>query len=149
MSPALSIPNDERRIFAARLGALPATAAFIDAFCARNGLGSADALRLTLVVEELFTNSVLHGYGGECDAPIEVALATAAGGEIALVYEDAAHPYDPLSQFAAAPEHLIGTVESRPTGGLGIHLVRELAASVCYAREAGRNRLTLRMVCER
>ena len=138
----------ERRVFAARLGALPATATFVDAFCARNGLGSADALRLTLVVEELFTNSVLHGYGGECDAPIEVALAAAAG-EVALHYEDAAPPYDPLSRFAAAPDHVHGTVESRPAGGLGIHLVRELVASARYAREAGRNRLWLRMVCQR
>ena len=148
MSAALSIPDGERRVFAARLSALPATAAFIEAFFARNGLGSADALRLSLVVEELFTNSVMHGYGGECDAPVEVALAAAAG-EIALLYEDAARPYDPLARFAAAPDHLLGTVESRPTGGLGVHLVRELVASARYAREADRNRLWLRMVCQR
>jgi serine/threonine-protein kinase RsbW len=148
MSTALSIPGFERRAFAARLTALPATAAFVDAFCAGNGLGSDDALRLTLIVEELFTNSVVHGYGGECDAPIEVAL-TAAAGEIALLYEDAARPYDPLSRFAAAPGHLHGTVESRPAGGLGIHLVRELVAGARYAREEGRNRLWLRMVCHR
>lgn len=145
MSAEPFIPG-ERRVFAARLTALPATAAFIDAFCASNGFGSADALRLTLVVEELFTNSVMHGYGGECDAPIEVALA-AADGEIALLYEDAAPAYDPLGEFATAPDHLLGTVESRPAGGLGIHLVRELAADARYAREEGRNRLWLRMVC--
>jgi len=148
MSAPLSIPGGERRAFAARLGALPATATFIDAFCARNGIGSADALRLTLVVEELFTNSVMHGYGGECDAPIEVTLAAAAG-EIALLYEDAAPAYDPLAEFPAAPDHLHGTVESRPTGGLGVHFVRELVASSRYAREADRNRLWLRMVCQR
>jgi serine/threonine-protein kinase RsbW len=148
MSTALSTPGGERRVFAARLSALPAATAFIDAFCERHGLASADALRLTLVVEELFTNSVVHGYGGESDAPIEVALV-AATGEIALLYEDAARPYDPLSRFAAAPEHLHGTVESRPAGGLGIHLVRELVAGARYAREAERNRLWLRMVCSR
>ena len=148
MSAALSIPGGEHRAFAARLSALPATAAFVDAFCARHGIGSADALRLTLVVEELFTNSVVHGYGGEGDAAIEVTLAAAAG-EIALLYEDAAHPYDPLAQFAAAPDHLHGTVESRPAGGLGIHLVRELVEGARYAREDGRNRLWLRLACER
>jgi serine/threonine-protein kinase RsbW len=148
MSAPLSIPGGERRVFAARLHALPATAAFVDAFCASNGIGSADALRLTLVVEELFTNSVVHGYGGDCDAPIEMALALDAGG-IALFYEDAAHPYDPLSRFDEAPDHLDGTVESRPTGGLGIHLVSELVDEARYAREEGRNRLWLRMVCER
>ena len=147
MSAGLSIPGGERRVFVAQLGALRATAAFIEAFCARNALGSADALRLTLVVEELFTNSVLHGYGGECDAQIEVTLAAAAG-EIALLYEDAAPAHDPIPQFAAAPDHLHGTVESRPAGGLGVHLVGEMIASARYAREAGRNRLWLRLICE-
>ena len=148
MSASLSTPGAERRVFAARLHSLPATAAFVDAFCAGNGIGSADALRMSLVVEELFTNSVVHGYGGDCDAPIEMALALDAGA-IALFYEDAAHPYDPLSRFDTAPDHLHGTVESRPTGGLGIHLVSELVDDARYAREEGRNRLWLRMVCER
>ena len=148
MPDTLSTTGGERRVFAARRAALPAAAAFVDAFCDRNRIGRADALRLTLVVEELFTNSITHGYGAECDAPIEIALA-AAPGEIALLYEDAARPYDPLSRYAAAPDHLLGTVESRPAGGLGIHLVRELVASARYAREAERNRLWLRMVCQR
>ena len=143
-----STTGGERRVFAARLSALPAAAAFVDVFCARNRIGRADALRLTLVVEELFTNSITHGYGVECDAPIEVALAAAAD-EIALLYEDAAPPYDPLSRYAAAPDKLLATVESRPAGGFGIHLVRELVASARYAREAGRNRLWVRMVCQR
>lgn len=148
MPKTLSTTDGERRAFAARLSALPAAAGFVDAFCVRNGIGRADALRLTLVVEELFTNSIAHGYGAECDAPIEMALAATAG-EIALVYEDAAREYDPLSRYAEAPDHLHATVEARPTGGLGIHLVRELVASARYAREEGRNRLWLRMVRQR
>jgi len=151
------MPDGERRVFAARLAALPATAAFVDAFCARNELASADALRLTLVVEELFTNTVVHGYRGESDAPIEVTLAAAAGtievtlaaaaGTIEVLYEDAAPRYDPLAQLAAAPDHLHGTVESRPAGGLGIHLIGELVTGACYAHEDGRNRIGFRMIC--
>jgi serine/threonine-protein kinase RsbW len=144
MPEPLSTADGERCGFAARLAAMPAAVAFVEAFCARNGVDRSDALRLTLVVEELFTNSVTHGYRGECDAPIEIALA-AAGGEIALLYEDAAPAYDPLSRYAAAPDHLHAAVESRPVGGLGLHLVRELAAGASYAREAERNRLRLRM----
>jgi serine/threonine-protein kinase RsbW len=127
---------------------MPAAAAFVEDFCARKRIGRADALRLTLVVEELFTNSVTHGYGFECDEPIEIALSAAAS-EIALLYEDAAPPYDPLAPHAAAPDHLQATVESRPVGGLGVHLVRELAAGATYAREGGRNRLRLRLACGR
>ena len=148
MSATLSIPGGERCAFAARLDQIPATAAFIEAFCARNGIAMPDALRLTLIVEELFTNSVLHGYGGDCEAPIEVVLTTDSG-DITLLYEDAADEYDPLAECAAEPDHLHGAVESRPVGGLGLHLVSELAADARYAREAGRNRLWLRIAVER
>ena len=148
MPEPLSTTDGERRAFAARLAALPAAAAFVEEFCARHRIDRADALRLTLVVEELFTNSVTHGYRGESDAPIEIALC-AASDEIALLYEDAAPAYDPLSRYATAPDHLHATTESRPVGGLGIHLVRELAAGASYAREAERNRLRLRMARRR
>lgn len=148
MPEQLSTAEAERRVFAARLAAMPAAAAFLEDFCARNRIGRADALRLTLVVEELFTNSVMHGYGVECDEPIEIALS-ATISEIALLYEDAAPAYDPLSPFTVAPDHLNAAVESRPVGGLGIHLVRELAAGASYAREGGRNRLRLRLASDR
>ena len=121
---------------------LPATAAFVASFCARHGIARNDALRLTLIVEELFTNSVAHGYGGECDAPIDVALSVDAG-VVTLVYEDAAPSFDPLSRPPVPPAELAASVESRPVGGLGIHLVKQLVASAHYAREDGRNRLRL------
>ena len=142
MHPPISTPAGDRRVFAARFGVLPATAAFVASFCERHGIARNDALRLTLIVEELFTNSVAHGYGGECDAPIDVALS-ADEGEITLVYEDAAPPFDPLSRPPVPPAELAASVESRPVGGLGIHLVKQLVASAHYAREDGRNRLRL------
>ena len=65
MPAPISTPAGERRVFEARFGMLPATAAFVAGFCARHGIARNDALRLTLIVEELFTNSMAHGYGGE------------------------------------------------------------------------------------
>ena len=111
-----SIPAAERRVFAARLSVLPATAAFVAGFCARHDIAHDDALRLTLIVEELFTNSVMHGYGGESDAPIELALATGAG-EVTLVYDDAAPPFDPLARSRSRRTTCAAPLESRPVGG--------------------------------
>ncbi len=134
----------EERSFAAQLGRLPETAAFVEAFCHRHGVGHSDALRLTLVVEELFTNTVEHGYHGDSDALIRVVLAV-DGDAVALLYEDRAPPHDPLSPSPDAGTDPDATLGSRPIGGLGMLLVTQLAASARYAREEGCNRLWLKV----
>jgi serine/threonine-protein kinase RsbW len=132
----------ERADFPARLSALPDTAAFARAFCDRLGIGHDDALKLTLIIEELFTNTVEHGYRAESDAPIRIGLAL-RGGAVTLLYEDSAPRYDPLSSASARPPTLGDEIETRPTGGLGVHLVRELTSNARYAYEDGSNRLWL------
>ncbi len=118
------------------------TRAFVEGFCAKRGLAQRDTLRLLLIVEELFTNTVVHGYGGECDEPIAITL-NAEIGRASLVYEDAARPYDPLARLAAPRTELAESVEQRPVGHLGVHLVAGLAEEARYNFEDGRNRLTL------
>ena len=134
----------EHGVFRATLSVLPETASFIVNFCNLHGVGSTDALRLTLIVEELFTNAVAHGYGGECDAPIHIALS-ADIGSVGLLYEDAAPPYDPSSPLSGLAANLAGAVESRPIGKLGIHLIRELTDGARYLHGDGRNRIWLRL----
>jgi len=126
----------------ARFALIPTTAAFADAFCARHAIERAVALRLRLVIEELFTNTVNHGYGGESDAVIRIALAL-DDGDLVLQYEDAAPAFDPRERWSAPPAGLDQSVDDRPVGGLGVHLVGELVRDARYSREAGHNRLTL------
>lgn len=90
----MSLPAGEHAVFPARLAAPPETAAFARDFCERNGVSRDDALRLTLIIEEFFTNTVEHGYRTESDAPIRVTLA-ASGPHVTVLYEDAAPAYDP------------------------------------------------------
>jgi anti-sigma regulatory factor (Ser/Thr protein kinase) len=118
------------------------TRVFVEGFCASRGLAQPDALRLLLIVEELFTNTIAHGYGGECDEPIAITLR-AEVGRASIVYEDAARPYDPLARLSAARPELAVAVEQRPVGHLGVHLVAGLAEDARYTYEGGRNRLTL------
>jgi len=113
-------------------------------FCRRHGIGHRDALRLTLIVEELFTNTVRHGYRGDCDLPIRIALC-AEETAVSLCYEDAAPPYDPLARFASASSALSAPFEARHVGGLGIVLVGVLAEGAHYAYEGGWNRLWLKV----
>jgi serine/threonine-protein kinase RsbW len=136
--------SGEHRVFEARMSALPDTATFVEGFCSLHGIAGADVLRLTLIVEELFTNTVEHGCRGQHDASIHITLSADAG-EVRLLYEDTAGPYDPLSRLSASATDLAVAPEQRPIGGLGIHLVRQLTRSARYVNEDGRNRLWLRL----
>jgi anti-sigma regulatory factor (Ser/Thr protein kinase) len=53
---------------------------------------------------------------------------------------DDGHEFDPLAK--EAPD-LTLSVEDRPIGGLGIHLLRNLTDGMSYERRDGLNRLTL------
>lgn len=133
--------HGERRVFAARLAALSEAATFAQDFCQREHIGHPVALRLTLVVEELFTNTVRHGYGGDSDAPIAIALS-AAGDEVTLYFEDAAPRFDPLPYMHSPPADLDAPSQARGVGGLGLHLVAQMSTHIRHAYADG-NRLWL------
>ena len=136
----------EERVFQARLAAAADGSAFAQDFCERHGVGHGDALRLALIVEELFVNTVRHGYRQECDAPIRIGLSRERE-EIALFYEDAAPRYDPLARLSKPPASLAEPLEARPVGGLGVYLVGRLVRNARYAHEDGCNRLWLSLPC--
>lgn len=131
---------DEPRALTARYAAIDEAAALVSDFCARHAIDRRLELKLTLVLEELITNTIEHGFGAESDAPIRVALSESGAG-FALFYEDAAPPFDPLAHDAASPASVDAPLDDRPIGGLGIHLIGRIAGSARYAREADRNRV--------
>ena len=136
----------DQRTFPARMAMLAETAAFVEAFCNRAAVARDDALRLTLIVEELFTNTIAHGHRGDSDAPVDIRLLRDAG-DIEIVFEDRAPAHDPTERLRTPPSSLGATLDERPVGGLGLQLVAGLAASFRYAREQERNRLQLVLKC--
>lgn len=122
---------------AARMACLGDATAFVEAFCAGHGIGHADAMFLVLVVEELFTNTVTHGHGGDSDAPVRIDLE-ARTAEVELRYEDRAPAFDVLA--ARVPDRPDEPLDKLSPGGEGLHLVRALADHARYAREEGCNR---------
>lgn len=131
---------DRTTMLSARMEQLRRLRGFLETFCAEAGLAHDDCLRVNLVLEELFTNTVRHGYGGESDAPIWVSLSSAPG-KLHVTYEDTAPPFNPyvgLPEFA--PD---STIRTRKIGGLGVLLTRKLAKSRDYAYLYGRNRIRL------
>lgn len=144
MTQSTQAPNGERREFPACLACLPATAAFAQDFCARNRIAPPVLLRLTLVIEELFTNTVTHGHGGDCDAPIAITLSVADGG-VTLCYEDVAPRFDPLPYMRTPPENLDAPPPARAVGGLGLHLVGQMATHIRHSYASG-NQLYLTLL---
>lgn len=131
---------DRAEQFLARLEQLWPMQQFLEKFCSDSGLPRAAYLRLNLVLEELFTNTVKHGHRGDCDAPVWIAVSR-GGDTLFVVYEDKAPPFNPYSHLS---EPVIdATVSMRKIGGLGVLLTKELAATRDYAYLFGRNRIRL------
>jgi serine/threonine-protein kinase RsbW len=124
----------------ARLARMRDLRAFLEAFCAASGVASDPCLRLNLVLEELFTNTVRHGHGGDCDAPVWVSLARQAD-QVRITYEDMGPPFNPYASLQAPSAD--GSLEARKLGGLGVLLTQEMAKSRDYAYLFGRNRIRL------
>ena len=131
---------DEPRALTARYAAIDEAAALVSDFCARHAIDRRLELKLTLVLEELITNTIEHGHGGESDAPIRVALS-ASDAALSLFYEDAAPAFDPLAHDAERAASVDAPLDERPVGGLGLHLIRQTATHARYAREGDCNRV--------
>jgi len=129
------------RTFAARMDAFPQIAAFVAEVCADARVGQDAEFRLTLILEELFTNTVVHGHGGDCEAPVRVALDVQPG-QVDVIYEDTCPGFNPFAAATTPPDDSV-PLEDRLVGGLGLVLVARLCSRAEYTRLAGGNRIAL------
>lgn len=126
--------------FPAELGQLAAVLAFVEGAGRRLGLAEPALLKLLVVAEELYLNTVQHG--GEHPGPVRLRLQR-QDQVLVFHYEDAAPEYDP---FAQAPQALLDApLSRRPVGRLGVVLVEGFARTSEYARVDGRNCIRLRL----
>jgi anti-sigma regulatory factor (Ser/Thr protein kinase) len=133
----MSLPADSAR-FPADAAQLGAVLAYAEGRCEALGLGHDVGLRVVLIVEELFVNTV--SYGDCAGQAVELALAL-QGDELALRYEDPGVAFDPFSRLAdGEPEK---PLEQRRVGGLGVVLIDGFCSRRHYARIDGRNRIDL------
>jgi anti-sigma regulatory factor (Ser/Thr protein kinase) len=94
---------------------------------------------VSLAIEELVTNCIKYGYKDSNGHTIDFLLRV-DGETLRLEVIDDGSPFNPLE--APRPD-LSLPPEQRPIGGLGLHLLRELADEMRYERRDGTNRLTL------
>ncbi|WP_292364874.1 MULTISPECIES: ATP-binding protein [unclassified Methanoculleus] len=121
----------------ADLGALANIADFLAETLA--GCGEDLVFAVQLAVDEACSNTILYGYGGREAGTITIAC-TADDDAVYVTITDDGVAFDPLT---APPPLLDVPAEERPIGGLGIHFIRTAMDSVTYAREGGKNVLSM------
>ena len=130
--------------FSAELNQLPLAVGFASRACAEAGLPPDACLKAELVIEELFSNTVRHGYGisttGQ-ERPIWISIIR-DDDSVIISYQDAAAHHNPLVEDPDLAER---TVARRHIGGLGRVLVRDLPEDVSYSVEDGCNTVRFRL----
>src|SRR5882724_11766827 len=114
--------------------------AFADEFAQECSLPDDERLRLLVILEELFTNTVTHGHGPHSAGGSITVAPGWRTGRLRISFVDDGLPFDPL---AFGTPDLDAAGEERPIGGLGIHIVRSLVDHARYRRQGSRNHLHL------
>ena len=94
---------------------------------------------VNVALDELLANALSHGQSGRdpCSVTIEVELDQE---HVTVILTDDGTPFDPFGRDA--PDTGL-SVEDRPIGGLGLHLVGQLMDQVSYQRRDGHNIVVL------
>ena len=108
----------------------------LESFADAHDIPMATMARLNILADELAANVAMHARG----ATHFEATTRYADGTLTFSIADDGAPFDPLAQ--ASPD-TDAALEDRDIGGLGIHLVREMATSCAYHHDGSRNILTL------
>jgi anti-sigma regulatory factor (Ser/Thr protein kinase) len=95
----------------------------------------------SLVLEEVLSNIIRHGYDDTTRHEISVYLRVVEE-RVELEVVDDGRDFDPLT---VRPVDIHESLEQRKVGGLGVHLLRTLASEVRHLRTAGRNHLHVRI----
>ena len=104
------------------------------------GLDDKVTYKLSLAVDEIATNIVVHGYeeagrSGVLDIQVETDSRS-----LTVIIEDDGVPFDPRESELPSSEDLNRSLETRPIGGLGVFLAFEGVDEFKYERSGGRNR---------
>lgn len=126
----------ERR-FGRDVASLSAIVAFVREFLAAHGLPDRHAHALDLVAEELFTNVVKYNHG---EGDVLIGLSWRPPDAVMIVRDFGVEPWDVTR---AAPVDTTAPLAARRAGGLGLHLVRQIADRIEYAYQDRNSTITV------
>jgi anti-sigma regulatory factor (Ser/Thr protein kinase) len=127
---SLRLPGD--------LDSLATIREYVNSAAAQAGLDKRRAYRLSLAVDEIATNIIVHGYDEAGLAGDILMHAKVTDELLEIVIEDVGMPYNPL--LHKDPEDLDAQLEDRDIGGLGIYLALKSVDEFRYEYTDGSNR---------
>lgn len=124
----------------ARLSELRNLAEMVESFGEAHDLPMKMNFVINLALEELITNTVIHGeFGDDVEPKIGICLYVEKQ-TVVLVVESGGQKFDPTQE--TNPD-LTSELDARAIGGLGLHLIKQQATRVSYTFVNNRNRLQL------
>ena len=132
-----------RQVFRKAVGADPSGVHEVNTafagFAEENALPVDVRRSISVALDELLANALMHGSTGPdpCSVTVEVQLNEKS---VIVTVTDDGMPFDPFERDA--PDTTL-SLEERPMGGLGIHLVGRLMDEVSYQRREGHNVVVL------
>ena len=114
---------------------IPQASAFLEAALEQWEVPMKLANQAQIAMDEIYSNIVY--YSGAQNASVTV---TREGNGLTLTFEDDGAPYDPTT--AKEPDVTLSG-EEREAGGLGIFMVKKMAADMRYQRARDKNKLTV------
>ncbi len=127
--------------FPARMESLDAMLALLRSLVAV--VGEEPLLRAETAIEELLTNTVVHGKSARSPVAFVWISVQLVDGACALQYQDKQSPFDPHVHIAEALLRTTNPMDQRPPGGLGLLMVNRLADGFRYQRAGDRNCIDL------
>jgi sigma-B regulation protein RsbU (phosphoserine phosphatase) len=114
-------------------------------FADRQNLPTALQRRVNVCLDELLNNIVSYGYSDDEEHEIDLHFRL-LDSELVVTITDDGKPFNP---FGNDPPDTALSVDERPIGGLGVHLVRSFVDGVHYERHGENNVVTLHMTRNR
>lgn len=124
--------------FKRNIGSLEEIYRCIIAFIKQNDLDDAMLFTINLVIEELFVNMVK--YNPDSSSDILIDLIKENKKIVITLIDTNAEPFD-ITQFKTY-DHT-QSLEERPIGGVGIHLINKMMDKVDYEYKDGNSIITL------
>ena len=117
----------------------------VEAFGEVEGLSTEAVFSMNLALDEVVTNIIRYAHEDDGRQHLIVVRLALDQDMLTAQVEDDGRAFNPLE---APPPDMGATIEDRPIGGLGIHLMRSVMNSVEYQREDGRNVLIMKKKLE-
>jgi anti-anti-sigma factor len=126
-----------RMTIAADPGHVAGVGATFAEFAEAHALPAAIRRSMSVALDELLNNTIVHGFAGREGEGGEVRIEVELRADrLCVTLSDDGRPFNPFGM--AAPDTAL-PAEQRQIGGLGIHLVRRMMDEVSYHRRADRN----------